>query len=52
MERPTRRPDRLTRVLAAIGRSALLTASGAAVLGIGALPSVLSPRQDEVPPKE
>jgi hypothetical protein len=54
MERPpaARRSGRLTRLLAALGRGALLMGGGAGVLGIGALPSTLvPPPDDDVPPR-
>jgi hypothetical protein len=42
----------LTRLLAALGRGALLMAGGAGILGIGALPSTLvSPPGDDAPPR-
>ena len=46
-----RRPSRLLRVLAVLGRGALFMAGGAGVLWIGALPPVLMSRpDDETPP--
>jgi len=44
-----RRPGRLTRVLAAIGRGALFMAGGAGVMWIGALPPLLSSNEDDDP---
>ena len=45
-----RRSSRLTRVLAAIGRGALLMAGGAGVLWIGAAPHLVGPPDDDGPP--
>ena len=44
------RPGRFTRVLAVIGRGALLVAGGAGVMWIGALPPLLSSQDDDPPP--
>jgi hypothetical protein len=46
-----RRPPRLTRVLAAIGRGALLMAGGAGVLWIGAAPHLRVPPTDQTTPR-
>jgi hypothetical protein len=45
-----RRSSRLTRVLAAIGRGALLMAGGAGVLWIGAAPHLVGPPEDDSRP--
>jgi hypothetical protein len=42
-----RRSSRLTRVLAAIGRGALLMAGGAGVLWIGAAPHLVGPPEED-----
>jgi hypothetical protein len=47
---PARRPSRLTRVLAAIGRGALLMAGGAGVMWIGAAPHLVGPPDDDASP--
>jgi hypothetical protein len=45
-----RRPGRFTRVLAVIGRGALLMAGGAGVMWSGALPPLPSSREDDPHP--